>query len=206
MTGAPLSSESSESMMGTMWGWQRVMPWPMIWKERVMMLAPSTVMAMVTDIYMLPAKFFGPRQIPAPPMMSMPSMMILRPRSVTDCFMMDESTMGASWLSMMAFIRSVDATVMRPCVPMRASASWIPPNSAIGTLNCLRARQYAPTPVLSVRAAEAEPAGSETPRPSARHSTNIFQPKPQRSCRDDVGACACAHELACECACARVGR
>ena len=35
----------SASMMLSMCGWQRVRPCPMIWKERVMMLAPSTVIA-----------------------------------------------------------------------------------------------------------------------------------------------------------------
>eukprot|EP00965_Chrysotila_dentata_P085144 2808903-Pleurochrysis_carterae.AAC.1 len=128
-------------MSGSMCGWQRVRPCPMIWKERVMMLAPSTVMATGIDMYMLPTKFISPREMPAPPRMSMPSCTTRRPRSVQLCFMMDESTMGASWLSTMAFISSTPAMVAYDSRPARASASWMPPNSAIGTRNCLRMRE-----------------------------------------------------------------
>mmetsp|Transcript_42183 Transcript_42183/g.71717 ORF Transcript_42183/g.71717 Transcript_42183/m.71717 type:complete len:202 (+) Transcript_42183:1452-2057(+) len=123
----------------------------------------------------------SPRQIPAPPNTSMPSRMMRLPLSVHDCFMMLEITMGASWLSMMQFIKSAPATQIKDWLPMRANTSWIPPNSAMGTLNCLRTRQYAPTPVTKPFAAATEPAGRETPRPSARHSTNMCHPNPHFS-------------------------
>ena len=71
----------------------------------------------------------------------MPSVTMRRPRSVHDCFMIDQSTIGASWLSMIAFVSSVPARTMYDSRPARASASWMPPNSAIDTRNCLRTRE-----------------------------------------------------------------
>mmetsp|Transcript_21738 Transcript_21738/g.35334 ORF Transcript_21738/g.35334 Transcript_21738/m.35334 type:complete len:230 (+) Transcript_21738:1394-2083(+) len=62
----------------------------------------------------------------------------------------------------------------------------MPPNSAMGTRNCFRTLEYAPTPATTVRAAPILPAGRLTPRPSARHSTNMFQPKPHRSCPPNI--------------------
>mmetsp|Transcript_18478 Transcript_18478/g.60462 ORF Transcript_18478/g.60462 Transcript_18478/m.60462 type:complete len:246 (-) Transcript_18478:785-1522(-) len=169
-------------MSGSMCGWQRVTPCPMIMKERVMMLAPSTVMPIGVLIHELPRKLASPRQMPAPPRMSIPSCTTLRPRSVHVCFMMDDSTIGASWLSMMALVSSTPAITAYASRPHRPSASWMPPNSAMGTLNCLRTRAYAPTPATTLRAAPMEPAGSETPRPSAKASIIMCHPKPQRAC------------------------
>jgi hypothetical protein len=84
----------------------------MIWKERVMMLAPSTVIATGIAIYALPRKLACPPEMPAPASTSMPLSRTRRPRSVQDCFMMDESTIGASWLSMTALVSSVAARMM----------------------------------------------------------------------------------------------
>ena len=142
-----------------------------------MMFAPSTVMAMGIITYgraavrrpAHDARARGP---------SIASTAIARARSVVLCFMIDESTIGASWLSTMAFMSSAPLTHTSACAPMRATASCTPPNSAMGTLNCLRARAYAPTEGTSPRAAATAAAGSETPRPSASASTNMCQPWP----------------------------
>ena len=136
LAGASASVDWSESISGSMCGWQRVSPWPMIWNERVMMLAPSTVIATGIAMYALPRKLSFPMQIPAPPRMSIPSCTTRRPRSVQLCFMIDDSTIGASWLSTIAFMSSPPARTMYASRPARASASWMPPNSAIGTRNC----------------------------------------------------------------------
>merc|ERR1719335_1840697 len=58
LAGASGSIDWRAEMRGSMCGWQRVRPCPMIWKERVMMLAPSTVMATGIDMYALPRKLF----------------------------------------------------------------------------------------------------------------------------------------------------
>ena len=42
-------------------------------KDRVMMFAPSTVIPMGRLIHEFPMKFASPRQMPAPPRMSIPS-------------------------------------------------------------------------------------------------------------------------------------
>jgi copper homeostasis protein CutC len=52
-----------------------------------------------------------------PAAMSIPRSTILRPRSVQFCFMTDEMTMGASWLSTIAFMRSVPAIAMSASLP-----------------------------------------------------------------------------------------
>ena len=104
------------------------------------------------------------------------------------CFMMEERTIGASWLSMTALVSSVPARIMYDSRPARAIASWIPPNSAIGTRNCLRTREYAPTPAQTVRAAPIAPAGRETQRPSARHSTNMCPATGEKGERPPVGS------------------
>mmetsp|Transcript_16141 Transcript_16141/g.32150 ORF Transcript_16141/g.32150 Transcript_16141/m.32150 type:complete len:280 (+) Transcript_16141:1103-1942(+) len=116
-----------------------------------------------------------------PAAMSMPFSTILLPLSVQFCFIMLEMTIGASWLSTMAFMRSPPAMQTRPSDAASASASCMPPNSAMGTLNCLRTRAYAPTTLATLLAPPIAPAGRDTPRPSARHSTNMCQPKPARS-------------------------
>mmetsp|Transcript_14305 Transcript_14305/g.31358 ORF Transcript_14305/g.31358 Transcript_14305/m.31358 type:complete len:317 (+) Transcript_14305:1203-2153(+) len=113
---------------------------------------------------------------------SMPHSTMRRPRSVQFCFMTEEMTMGASWLSTMAFMTSPPAMVMRPSLPAFAMASCIPPNSAMGTRNCFLTLEYAPTPATTDLAAPMLPAGRLTPLPSARHSTNMFHPKPHRPC------------------------
>mmetsp|Transcript_19287 Transcript_19287/g.56283 ORF Transcript_19287/g.56283 Transcript_19287/m.56283 type:complete len:247 (+) Transcript_19287:1440-2180(+) len=82
----------------------------------------------------------------------------------------------------MAFMRSTPAMDARLSDPARAMASCMPPNSAMGTRNCFRTRAYAPVADVTFRAAPTDPAGRDTPRPSARHSTNMFHPKPHRSC------------------------
>mmetsp|Transcript_18778 Transcript_18778/g.46979 ORF Transcript_18778/g.46979 Transcript_18778/m.46979 type:complete len:203 (+) Transcript_18778:173-781(+) len=112
LEGASLSLLMRVSMIGSMCGWQRVRPCPMIWKERVMMFAPSTVIATGIDMYAFPTKLALPLQMPAPPTMSIPSVITRRPRSVHDCFMIEERTIGASWLSMMALVSSVPARMM----------------------------------------------------------------------------------------------
>mmetsp|Transcript_9859 Transcript_9859/g.40075 ORF Transcript_9859/g.40075 Transcript_9859/m.40075 type:complete len:205 (+) Transcript_9859:224-838(+) len=108
--GASLSSASRASTTSRRCGWQRMRPWPMIWNDRVMTLAPSTVMAMGIDMYAAPAMLSLPIEMPDPARTSMPALIMTRPRSVTFCFMIDDSTMGASWLSTTAFMNSVEAT------------------------------------------------------------------------------------------------
>ena len=52
----------------------------------------------------------------------------------------------------------------------------------MGTLNCLRIRAYAPTLTATDRDAAMDKAGNEIPRPSAKQSMSMFQPKPARGC------------------------
>lgn len=48
--GASPESDCNASTTSNKWGWHRMRPCPMIWKDRVMMFAPSTVMAMGKDM------------------------------------------------------------------------------------------------------------------------------------------------------------
>mmetsp|Transcript_4725 Transcript_4725/g.11365 ORF Transcript_4725/g.11365 Transcript_4725/m.11365 type:complete len:204 (+) Transcript_4725:1105-1716(+) len=119
--------------------------------------------------------------MPAPPTMSMASLMLCLPFSVHCCFMMAESTVGFSPSARIASKSACAAVTWYVLRPMLASFSCTPSISAIGTLNCLRTRAYPPTASAHSLDAATPPAGSEIPRPSPRHSINMFHPNPHRA-------------------------
>ena len=90
-------------------GWQRIAPWPKIISERVMMLAPSTVIAIGAAWYERPAKLRGPRMMPLPPRMSMLSSDALRPISVQWYLAMVDGTAGFSPRATAAAVASLSA-------------------------------------------------------------------------------------------------
>ncbi|MNJ74929.1 hypothetical protein D3C77_719340 [compost metagenome] len=71
-------------------------PCPKMIRLRVRMLAPSTVMPMGICWYARPRKLLGPRQMPLPPITSMPSLTTWRARSVTWYLTMADTTEGFS--------------------------------------------------------------------------------------------------------------
>ena len=77
-------------------GWHRIAPWPKISRLRVMMLAPSTVIAIGEACQARPPRLRGPRMMPLPPTISMKSLADWRPISVQWYLAMADGTDGTS--------------------------------------------------------------------------------------------------------------
>ncbi len=142
------------------------------------MLAPSTVIMIGTCMYAPPMKFDGPMQMPLPPTTSIASMTTWRPRSVRCSLAMPEITAGFSPRSTAVVVSTRAASIMYRLPPIRASGSSIPSNLPIGVLNCVRTRAYPPVARTASFAMPVDEEGSEMPRPAARHSISIRQPRP----------------------------
>src|SRR5262249_13637683 len=78
------------------YGWQRIAPWPKIIRLRVMMFAPSTVIAIGAPCQPRPIQFDGPRITPLPPCTSIASLATSRASSVAWYFAIAEGTAGFS--------------------------------------------------------------------------------------------------------------
>ncbi|MNC30250.1 hypothetical protein D3C75_785290 [compost metagenome] len=76
--------------------------------------------------------------IALPPCTSMASLMQSRPRSVRWYLRIADSTDGFSPRSTALAVSMRAASIIQALPPMRAMASWMPSNEAIGTLNCSR--------------------------------------------------------------------
>ena len=154
-------------------------PLPDDLERRVMMLAPSMRWRPHRHVA-LPTKLALPREIPAPPRMSMPSTRTRRPRSVHDCFMIDEHHRSLVVVN----DRVGQLGAGQHNVRLAAGTRKRLLNAA--KLGNRHAELLAHARSTDARADGARrthaPAGSETPRPSAKHSTNMCQPKPQRCC------------------------